>query len=184
MIVGLKGKVSHKEPTFVHVETVNGITYKIIISLFTSSNLKSGDEVALKTTQIFREDAQILFGFLSDNEQKMFETLIKINGVGPTTAMAFCSTLTPEDFATALVKNDAQTLKTVPGIGPKSAKRILVELSDYALNFDQASNQSYQEALLALESLGFKKERVKKALLECKAKDTATLVKEALKKLT
>lgn len=184
MIVALKGKLVHKEPTFVHVELSSGVTYKVTVSLFTSAELTK-EYVDLKITQIFREDAQLLFGFLSSDEQLMFETVIKLNGIGPSTGMAICSTLTPESFSKALFENDVNAFKAVPGIGPKSAKRILVELSDFTLNSNETpAGITHQEAILALESLGFKKERIKKALLKCKESETAALVKEALRKLT
>jgi Holliday junction DNA helicase RuvA len=184
MIVALEGKIVHKEPTFVHLALSSGITYKIGISLNTSAELKN-HEARLLITQIIREDAHLLFGFLHVDEQRMFETLIKLSGIGPSTAMAVCSTLTPKGFASALMHANADAFKSVPGIGPKSAKRILVELSDFALD-SPAGNESssHQEALLALESLGFKKERIQKILSTCITTDTASLVKEALKKLT
>ncbi len=116
----------------------------------------------------------------------MFDRVIKINGVGPSTALAICSTFTPEAFSAAVFSQDVDTIKTVPGIGPKSAKRILVELGDFVLTTDtlDAVSQTKQDALLALESLGFKKERITKVLATCKSDTTQTLIKEALKKLT
>jgi len=183
MIVALEGTIAHKEPTFVHLAIASGITYKIGISLNTSAELKK-NETRLLITQIIREDAHLLFGFLHVDEQRMFETLIKLSGIGPSTAMAVCSTLTPSGFATALMHGNADAFKAVPGIGPKSAKRIIVELSDFALDTPMGRDSSHHEALLALESLGFKKDRIQKILATCVQTDTASLVKEALKKLT
>lgn len=183
MIVALEGVVAHKEPTFVHLALSSGVTYKIGVSLNTSAELKK-PEAKLLITQIIREDAHLLFGFLHSDEQRMFETLIKLSGVGPATAMAVCSTLTPSGFASALMHGNADAFTAVPGIGPKSAKRILVELSDFALDGPIGQNSFQQEALLALESLGFKKDRIQKVLSTCVQADTASLVKEALKKLT
>lgn len=184
MIVALKGIIAHKEPTFVHIELPSGITYRVGISLYTSGELKNSQEAKLHITQIIREDAHLLFGFLHVDEQRMFETLIKLSGIGPSTAMAVCSTLTPSGFATALMHGNADAFKAVPGIGPKSAKRIIVELSDFALDAPIGQGSGHQEALLALESLGFKKDRIQKVLSTCIQTDTASLVKEALKKLT
>jgi len=116
----------------------------------------------------------------------MFDRVIKINGVGPSTALAICSTFTPEAFSTAVFNQDVNTIKTVPGIGPKSAKRILVELGDFVLttdNLDSAS-QAKQDALLALESLGFKKDKIQTVLVGCDSQTTQSLIKEALKKLS
>jgi len=178
MIVGIEGVVVKKEPTFLHVKIKSGFTYKVHVSLFTSAKIAS-KEVSLFTTLIVREDHHSLFGFYDIDEKYIFDTVIKLNGIGPSTALAVCSTMTSADFANALASQSVEAFKKVPGIGPKSAKRILVELSDFSLDSlqNESANSPHVEATLALESLGFKKERIKKILLNCK------LIKEALKKL-
>ncbi|WP_457745768.1 Holliday junction branch migration protein RuvA [Sulfurimonas sp.] len=187
MIVGLKGKIVHKEPSFVHIN-VNGIVYEVFISLQTFSALPK-DEVSLFTSHIIREDAQLLFGFLDMSEKKMFARLIKINGVGPKVATAICSTYTPAQFATVLNNKDVKAVQKVPGIGPKSAGRILVELNGFdaeILTSDgsiPSSSEAYAQASEALEALGFKKDKISKALSACEGDDTASLVKGALKLL-
>ncbi|MDQ7044933.1 MAG: Holliday junction branch migration protein RuvA [Sulfurimonas sp.] len=185
MIVGLTGKVKYKEPSFVHIDVV-GVVYEVFISLQTFSALGS-DEVSLFTTQIIREDAQLLFGFLEMSEKKMFARLIKINGVGPKVAMAICSTYTPSQFAVVINNKDMNGVKKVPGIGPKSAGRILVELAGFDVELvassDAPVSQSFAQASEALASLGFTKPKISKALSACSGKDTAALVKEALKLL-
>ena len=184
MIVGLKGKIEYKEPSFVHVE-VSGVIYEVFISLQTFSALPK-ERVKLFTTQIIREDAQLLYGFIDMAEKKLFARLIKINGVGPKVAMAICSTYTPAQFATVINNKDMNGVKKVPGIGPKSAGRILVELNGYdadIMSSQSPKNQSFNEATEALESLGFKKDKISKALTACDGEDTASLVKQALKLL-
>ena len=185
MIVGLKGTIEYKEPTFVHVE-VSGVVYEVFISLQTFSAIGS-DEVKLFTSHIIREDAQLLYGFLDISEKKMFERLIKISGVGPKVAMAICSTYTPAQFATVINNKDMNGVKKVPGIGPKSAGRILVELNGFDVELvassDEPKSQAYSQASEALESLGFKKDKISKALSSCSGDDTSSLVKEALKLL-
>lgn len=186
MIVGLKGKIVDKEPSFVHVD-VNGVIYEVFISLQSFSALPS-DEVKLFTTHVIREDAQLLYGFLQISEKKLFERLIKINGVGPKVAMAICSTYTPAQFGVVITNKDINGVKKVPGIGPKNAGRILVELSGFDVELvasqGEPQNQAFHQASEALESLGFKKEHISKALSECtSASDTASLVKEALRLL-
>ena len=184
MIVGIEGEIVKKEPTLLYLKTY-GITRLIHISLNCSSKIDSGKPVSLHITQIIKEDSDNLYGFLDLDEKFLFDRVIKINGVGPSTAMAICSTFTPSVFAKALASNDIGSIKMVPGIGPKSAKRILVELSDFSLDsLASNENKSFNEALQALESLGFNKEKVKKILLACKSSDTASLIKEALKKLS
>ncbi len=185
MIVGLKGVVEYKEPGFVHVD-VNGVVYEVFISLQSFAALGSSD-VKLFTSHIIREDAQLLYGFMDISEKRLFERLIKINGVGPKVAMAICSTYTPSQFATVITNKDINGVKKVPGIGPKSAGRILVELNGFDTELVSSSqepqNQAFSEASEALESLGFKKDKISKALSTCSGSDTASLVKEALKLL-
>jgi len=185
VIVGLKGKIEHKEPSFVHVD-VNGVVYEVFISLQTFSAI-GNDEVKLYTSHIIREDAQLLYGFLEISEKKLFERLIKINGVGPKVAMAICSTYTPAQFAVVINNKDMNGVKKVPGIGPKSAGRILVELSGFDVELVSSQNeevsQAFSQASEALESLGFKKDKISKALAKCSADDTASLVKEGLRLL-
>jgi len=182
MIVGIEGAIEKKEPTFVHLN-VNGLIYEVNISINTSNCIK-GNRVKLLVTQIIREDANLLFGFIEKNEKKMFDTLIKINGVGPKVAMATCSTFTPATFARVITNKDVGLLKRVPGIGPKAASRILVELADFIVdsNANEIIDNSMSDATLALESLGFKKEQIKKALNGATG-DVASLVKYGLKKL-
>ena len=183
MIVGIEGTIERKEPTFIHLN-VNGLIYEVNISLNTSNGMDKG-RVKLFVTQIIREDANLLFGFLEMNEKKMFDTLIKINGVGPKVAMATCSTFVPATFSRVVADKDVSLLKRVPGIGPKAASRILVELADFIVDGDEASGMvqsGMSDAILALESLGFKKEHIRKALMGATG-DTASLVKQGLKKL-
>jgi Holliday junction DNA helicase RuvA len=182
MIVGLIGKVIKKEPTLLNVN-VNGIIYEVFVSLNCSSKIIS-DEIKLEITHIMREDSQSLYGFLDLSEKKLFDTVIKINGVGPKVAMAICSTFTPTSFADIVSSKDISMLQRVPGIGPKGASRILVELSGFIVESSESeSNSSTLEAALALESLGFKKDVVMKILKTCTSANTSDLVKEALKKL-
>ncbi len=183
MIVGIEGIVEKKDPTFVHLN-LSGLIHEVNISLNTS-NAITENRVKLLVTQIIREDANLLFGFMEKDEKKMFDTLIKINGVGPKVAMATCSTFVPTTFARVVADKDVSLLKKVPGIGPKAASRILVELADFIVdgNADtQMVDNGMADAILALESLGFKKDHIKKALSGAIG-DTASLVKQGLKKL-
>lgn len=186
MIAALKGKVAYKEPSFAHID-VGGVVYEVFISLQTYASLE--ESVYLHTVMVVREDAQLLYGFATKAEKKLFERLIKISGVGPKVAMAICSTYTPSQFATVIGANDVAGIKRVPGIGPKSAGRILVELNGFDEELLQSpeslnpKTESYSQAAEALEALGFKKEHISKALAQCKSEDTPSLVKEALKLL-
>ena len=183
MIVGIQGIIERKEPTFLHIN-VQGLIYEVFISINCSSAIIQNN-VKLYTTQIIREESNTLYGFIDLNEKKLFDTVIKINGVGPKVALAICSTFTPSSFAQIVSTSDVGMLKRVPGIGPKGASRILVELSGFVIdgNKDEHQNFNASEAVMALESLGFKKDNINKALKGCEGTTTSQLVKEALKRL-
>ena len=182
MIVGIEGTIEKKDPTFIHLN-VNGLIHEVNISVNTSNSINE-NKIKLLVTQIIREDAHLLFGFIEANEKKMFDTLIKINGVGPKVAMATCSTFIPDTFSRVVADKDVTSLKRVPGIGPKAAGRILVELADFIVDtsIDSLVNSGMSDAILALESLGFKKEHIKKALVGASG-DVSSLVKHGLKKM-
>ena len=182
MIVGIEGTVERKDPTFVHVN-VHGLIYEVHVSINTS-NAVQDKKVKFFVTQVIREDVNLLFGFMDLNEKMMFDTVLKINGVGPKVGLAICSTFTPDTFAKVVAAKDVSMLKRVPGIGPKAASRILVELADFIVdgNAGTEASGSLGEAVMALESLGFKREAIQKALSGASG-DTSSLVKEGLRKL-
>ena len=132
MIVGIKDKIEKKEPTLLHID-VNGLVYEVFVSLNCSNKIIENN-ISLHTTHIIREDSQTLYGFIDINEKKLFDTVIKINGVGPKVALAICSTFTPSSFSQIVTSKDISMLKRVPGIGPKGASRILVELSGFVID--------------------------------------------------
>jgi Holliday junction DNA helicase RuvA len=184
MIVGLEGIIEYKEPTLLHLN-VNSVIYEVFISLHTYGAM-STERARLHITHIIREDAQQLYGFVQKSEKILFEGMLKINGIGPKAALAICSTFTPEQFAGIISSKDINALKKVPGIGPKSAGRIMVELAGFdavLLGSGTTVTTAVSEASMALESLGFKKEQIAKALSVSHATDTSALVKEALKQL-
>lgn len=184
MIIGLEGIIEYKEPSSVHLN-VNGVIYEVFISLHTYSSIGS-EKVKLHTHHVIREDAQQLYGFEQKSEKILFEGMLKINGIGPKAALAICSTFTPEQFAGIISSKDINALKKVPGIGPKSAGRIMVELAGFdavLLGSGVTATTATTEASMALEALGFKKEQIAKALSASSATDTAALVKDALKQL-
>jgi Holliday junction DNA helicase RuvA len=184
MIVGIEGTIEHKEPAFVHVN-VNGLIYEVFISLQSYAAITK-ERVKLHTSHVIREDAQLLYGFIDKSEKLLFERLVKISGVGPKVAMAICSSFSSAQFGEVIAGSNINALKRVPGVGPKSAGRILVELNGFdtvLLEQSASANPASNEAKMALESLGFKKEQIAKVLSNCSATDTAGLVKEALKQL-
>ncbi len=177
MIAALKGKVFEKIEGKVLLD-VNGIIYEINVSMITFSEVK--DEVLFYISEIIKENEYTLYGFIDKNEKKLFDNLIKLNGVGPKVALAICSTYTPQTFMDIISNQDINALKKVPGIGPKGAKRILMEMSEFDI---EISNPTLNQALLALENLGFNKQDILKAIngLEGSVEE---VIKEALKRLS
>lgn len=172
MIAYLKGKLTHKEPTFVQME-VNGVGYHLSISLHTFSEIKDREDLKIYTYLHVREDAHILFGFVSEAEKKMFLQLISVNGVGPNTALVVLSYLPPADLRSAIVREDAAVLQAVKGIGGKTAQRIILELKDKmrrdtseeeAGKPGMVHNTIRREALTALMTLGIAKPSAEKSI--------------------
>ena len=180
MIKAIEGRVTKKEPTYIWLKT-GGISYGISVSLFTAAKIELGSVCELFITQIIKEDANLLFGFLESAEQRTFELMLKVSGIGPATAMAVCSALEPSAVSIAVTSGDIATFKRVPGIGEKTAKLLLAQLSDANFLSSSSTNPAANEAVMALESLGFKRENISAALNKCQATETVALIKEALK---
>lgn len=193
MIAYLKGKLAHKEPTHVIIE-VNGVGYFVNISLNTYSEVKDQENIQLSTHLQIREDAHVLFGFSSQAEKSMFQNLISVNGVGPSTAMVVLSFLPPSELKAAILREDAATLQAVKGIGGKTAQRLILELKDKLKKdgFEEIAsaptsyNKMRQEALSALMTLGIAKLAAEKSIdtVLKKSGNNLTLedlVKQALK---
>jgi len=195
MIAFLKGKLIQRDPTFVVVE-VQGVGYQLHISLQTFSDIKEQENVMLHTHLNIREDAHILFGFSSVVEKKLFQQLISVNGVGPSTAIIMLSYMNSNELKSAIVREDAASLQSIKGIGGKTAQRVIIELKDKLKkeNWDEAQpaislgshNTMRNEALSALLTLGLPKAAAEKSVdtVLRKSGNTITLedlVKQALK---
>lgn len=194
MISYLKGRLVHKDPTFVVVD-VNGMGYHVNISLHTFGEIKEQENILLHTHFTVREDAQILFGFSQPAEKRLFQLLISVNGVGPNTALLMLSYLSIDELKTAIVREDAATLQAVKGVGGKTAMRVIIELKDKLKkeSFEESSptlggvhNTIRGEALSALVTLGLAKNVAEKSVdtVLKKSGNTITLedlVKQALK---
>ncbi|AZV46634.1 Holliday junction branch migration protein RuvA [Nautilia sp. PV-1] len=177
MIAALRGKVFEKNEGKILLD-VNGVIYELNVSMLTFSSVN--EEGLFYITEKISENEYTLYGFTDKNEKKLFDSLIKLNGVGPKVALAICSTYTPETFMDIISKQDINALKKVPGIGPKSAKRILMEMGDFDI---EIQNPVLNQALNALESLGFNKNDVLKALNGLDG-TLEEIIKEALKRLS
>ncbi len=181
MIAGLIGSV-YKRGVGGVLFNVNGVIYEVSMSLNALPSVKENDTLLI--TQIIREDSIALYGFLSKDEKDLFDNLIKINGIGPKVALSICSAFKPAEFLNIANSNDFTTLKKVPGIGEKMAKRIIVEISGKLGNIAQLNlPQSKIDALNALESLGFKNSEILQMLENVKATSTEAIIKEALQGL-
>ena len=173
MIHYIKGEITFKSPTFIVVET-GGIGYKVNISLHTYAQIEKLERVKILTTFLVKEDSQTLFGFAEDAERQLFSLLLSVSGVGPSTTQVMLSSMTPDEIKSAIIGEDVAAFKKVKGVGPKTAKRIILDLKDKILkeggdvtNLTPASaadNTMRNEALMALVGLGFSKIPAQKAL--------------------
>ncbi len=190
MICGLIGNIYKLEAMRVEFE-VNGVIYDIALSVQTSAKLTMGEKYHLLITQIIREDCELLFGFLDRFERSSFERLLKINGVGPKVALAILSTFTPNDFAQIVNNKDLSALQKVPGVGAKSAGKILLDLAGFFdaifqneqnldSSLDSAQTSAQKQEFMALESLGYKTNDIKKIMPKITAQETTAIIKEAL----
>lgn len=172
MIDFVKGKLVHKDPAFVVIET-GGLGYRIGISLNTFSALGANENVKLHTYFHVKEDVQALYGFFQESEREVFKALISISGIGPTSALVVLSSLNPEELKQAILMEDVRTIQSVKGIGAKTAQRVVLELKDKVGKLDaqgtlNISSNTYntkrEEALSALITLGVAKSAAEKAV--------------------
>lgn len=196
MIGFLRGKLLAKQPPQLMID-VQGVGYELDAPMSTFYGLpQTGAEVSLFTHLVVREDAHVLFGFGTERERRMFRELLKVSGVGPKLALALLSGLSVDDLLLCLAANDVDTLVRVPGVGRKTAERLLVELRDRAKSFGElefnvvsapvalgGSGGMQAEAFGALVALGYKPAEVTRLL---KAVDPAVqtveeIIRHALK---
>ncbi|MDP3905260.1 MAG: Holliday junction branch migration protein RuvA [Methylococcaceae bacterium] len=168
MIGFLRGKLVLKAPPMLMLD-VNGVGYEVEAPMTTFYNLPAvGEDVKLHTHLVVREDAHILFGFAAESDRAMFRTLIKVNGVGPKLALTILSGQSAEEFHRCIHNNDTQALVRLPGVGKKTAERLVIEMRDRLPDLDGTSVNTVtvgtvnvagnpkQEAISALCSLGYK----------------------------
>ena len=197
MIYQVKGRLISKHKDFVVLE-VGGIGLKISSTLHTIGGINKESEILLYTYLHVREDALDLYGFHSIVEKEFFILLIGISGIGPKLANTILSGILPSDLKEKIISGDINALTSVPGVGAKTAKRIIVELKDKFTKFEQSSigfsekidHNLYSDALNALSSLGYSPSRSKLALdqvfnsLDQNKNNIEIVIKEAIKKLS
>ena len=194
MIHHLKGQLIEKNPTHIVIDC-NGVGYFIHISLHTFSLLSSASEaISIFTHLQVKEDSQTLFGFMEKSERELFRLLISVSGVGASTARTMLSSIEPRQIMEAIASGDSAKVQSIKGIGAKTAQRIILDLKDKILKvfgegevFVSQSNTNKEEALSALETLGFARKPAEKVIDRIMKETTEptveTIIKLALKNL-
>ena len=193
MITHIQGRLVEKTPTEVVIDC-NGVGYHINISLHTFSLLPDGENLKLFTFLQVKEDSHTLFGFVEKQERELFKLLISVSGIGANIARSMLSSLAPQQIIQAIASNDVGTVQSIKGIGAKTAQRVILDLKDKVLkvyNLDEVSfvesNTNKEEALSALEVLGFARKSAEKVIEKInRDSPNATvedLIKQALKSL-
>ena len=196
MFAYIKGSLEEKTSTYVVID-VSGVGYKIFMSANSINEIgEIGNIVKVHTHYYVREDNISLYGFLSSEELKMFELLLGVSGVGAKSAISMLSNISPSDFALAIITNNIAVLTKIPGIGAKSAGRIILELKDKLKNEEtlsksskieekQKESENTKDAIDALQILGYNKKEIEKAIekLEVEEMSTEEIIKNALKLL-
>lgn len=169
MIGRIEGILLEKQPPFVLIDA-HGVGYELQVSMHTFYHLPAeGEQVILYTQHIAREDASLLYGFLERREKTIFQHLIKISGIGPKTALAILSGLDPDELAECIIAQDVSRLSNTPGIGRKTAERLVIEMKDRlthwendgksfvnTISMSKIDNNPIQDAITALIALGYK----------------------------
>lgn len=195
MIEYIKGSVVELTPTEVIIEC-NGIGYRILISLQTYEGLNNKHEAIVYIHHYLREDEELYYGFFTKDERELFRLLIGVSGIGASTARMMLSSLTSDEIRNAILSEDINKIKSIKGIGLKSAQRLILELkdkvvkgagSDNAPLFSTNTGGVAEEAMTALVMLGFTKANVNKVvtavLKESPAATLEEIIKQSLKRL-
>ena len=194
MITQLQGKLVEKNPTHVVIDC-HGVGYFVNISLNTYSALPEGEAIKLYTYLQIKEDAHTLYGFLTKAEREVFVLLLSVSGVGASTARTMLSSLTAAHVRSAIINGDVATIQAVKGIGAKTAQRVVLDLKDKMLklqDFEEVHfntlNTNKEEALAALEVLGFVRKQAEKVvdtIIKSSSEELSVeeIIKQALKRL-
>ncbi len=196
MIGRLQGTILEKQPPSILID-VQGVGYELEASMSTFYQLPDcGENITLHTHLVVREDAQLLYGFYSLSERQMFRNLIKISGVGPKLALTILSGMSAEDFSRCIMDGDSKALTRLPGVGKKTAERLVIELKDRlekddsiklpgstgtAASIERQANP-VNDAVSALISLGYKAQQASQMIrdIDVEAKSTEEIIRAAL----
>ena len=194
MIGRITGVLLHKQPPQLLVD-VQGVGYELEAPMSTFYQLPAdGERVMLHTHLVVREDAQLLYGFYSETERSLFRSLIRINGVGPKLALTILSGVSADEFSRCIMENDAKSLTALPGVGKKTAERLIVELRDKIdtdtslpaaaapTGVTAAPTNPVSDAVSALISLGYKAQEASRMVrsVESDGLSTEAIIKAAL----
>lgn len=195
MIDYIKGQITELSPTEVIIETY-GIGYRILISLQTYEGLNGKKDATVYIHHYLREDEELYYGFATKDERELFRLLIGVSGIGASTARMMLSSLTADEIRNAIIAEDINKIKSIKGIGLKSAQRLILELKDKVVKgagadnnvlFSSTTNAATEEAVTALVMLGFTKANVTKAvtavLKENPGASLEEIIKQSLKRL-
>ncbi len=191
MIAHIQGKLVEKTPTEVIIDC-NGVGYQVNISLHTYSLLPSSDFIKLFTFLQIKEDSHSLYGFVEKSEREIFKMLLTVSGIGANLARTILSSLDPKQIIQAIAIGDVVTIQSIKGIGAKTAQRVILDLKEKVLkiyDLEEVSvlqnNTNKEEALSALEVLGFVRKAaekvIEKVLKENPDASVETIIKQALK---
>ena len=195
MIDYIKGQINELTPTEVILETY-GIGYRILISIQTYEGLNGKKDATVYIHHYLREDEELYYGFASRDERELFRLLISVSGIGASTARMMLSSMSSDEIRNAIIAEDINKIKSIKGIGLKSAQRLVLELKDKVVKgggsdtpalFSSSSNAHTDEAVTALVMLGFTKANVTKAvtavLKENPSASLEEIIKQSLKRL-
>ena len=200
MIGRIRGVLVDKKPPEIQID-VAGICYEVQVPMSTLYQLPEvGKELTLHTHFVVREDAQLLYGFFDEKDKSMFRSLIKINGVGPKMALGILSSMEADDFVVAVRSNDINAMVKMPGIGKKTAERLLIEMRDRLADWDAGAESGgdatrpapassiNNDAETALVSLGYKPQQAAHAIAQVlkanpQISDSEELIRQSLKSM-
>lgn len=194
MIAYLKGKLVEKNPTNIVVDC-NGVGYFLHTSVQSYEKIPDAENIKIWTHLVVKEDSHTLFGFAETDERELFRKLICVNGIGANTARSILSYISTSDLKTAVLQEDETTIKNIKGIGPKTAKRLILDLKDKIIQTvdkndltalkTSGTNIIKQEAIQALEILGYQPKKIVKVVNEIATENTTVedLIRACLKKM-
>ena len=194
MIGRLRGVLVEKRAPWLVVELANGLGYELEAPMSTFYRLPELNQpIVLHIHQVVREDAHLLYGFFEERERIFFRNLIKVNGVGPKLALTILSNFDPNAFVICVTQNDIAGLTRVPGVGKKTAERLIIEMRDrlddtvlsMPMNVPASSNSAVQEAISALIALGYKPAEASRAVaqLETEGLSCEAIIRQTLQKV-